>query len=246
MPRLPDGTPLRALLVDLDDTLLDARSGVAAAWDAIADLLVAAQPGLAPAEVRGEIHRVTDWFWADPERHRVGRLDLLAARREILARVLGAFGRVDAELVARAARAYGEHRDASLALEAQALDVLARLRRHVPRLALVTNGAAGAQRAKVERFGLARFFDHVQIEGEFGAGKPERHVYEHALAVLGVAPESALMAGDDFACDVLGSLAAGLHAAWLDHDGRGPGAQRAPRPFHVLRSLQELPALLGL
>jgi putative hydrolase of the HAD superfamily len=245
MARLPDGTPLRALLLDLDDTLLDGRSGVAAAWDAISDLLAGAQPGLARDALRAEIHRVTDWFWSDPERTRIGRLDLLAARREILSRVLGAFGRSDAELVGRAAETYGAHRDASLALEAQALDVLARLRRHVPRLALVTNGAAGAQRAKIDRFDLARWFDHVQIEGEFGAGKPERRVYEHALSVLGVAPDEALMAGDDFACDVLGPLAAGLHAAWLDHRGDG-AAQRAPRPFHVVRSLQELSRLVGL
>jgi putative hydrolase of the HAD superfamily len=245
MPTLPDATPLRALLLDLDDTLIDGRSGVAAAWDHVSDLL-AAPTGLAPDAVRAEIRRATDWFWSDAERQRVGRLDLLAARREILGRVLGAFGRSEPELVARAAEVYTAHRDAALALAGEALDVLARMRRRVPLLALVTNGAADVQRAKVERFGLARFFDHVQIEGEFGAGKPERRVFEHALAVLDVAPEAALMAGDDFTNDVLGSLAAGLHAAWLDHAGAGPAAHRAPRPFHVVRSLQELASLLGL
>jgi putative hydrolase of the HAD superfamily len=246
MPTLPDGTPLRALLLDLDDTLLDARSGVGAAWEHVAGVLAEAHPDLAPDALRAEIHRVTDWFWTDAERHRVGRLDLAAARREILGRVLAAFDRSDPELVARAAQVYHAHRDASLRLEADALEVLARLRRAVPLLGLVTNGAADAQRAKVERFDLARFFDHVQIEGEFGAGKPERHVFEHALGVLDVSPEQALMAGDDFTCDVLGALAAGLHAAWLDHAGDGAPPGRAPRPFHVLRSLQDLAALLGI
>jgi len=41
------------------------------------------------------------------------------------------------------------------------------------KLALVTNGAADTQRAKVERFALAHRFDHIQIEGEHGFGKPE-------------------------------------------------------------------------
>ena len=52
-------------------------------------------------------------------------------------------------------------------------------------LALVTNGAAETQRAKIERFELAHRFHHIQIEGEFGQGKPELAVYRHALERLG-------------------------------------------------------------
>jgi FMN phosphatase YigB (HAD superfamily) len=41
------------------------------------------------------------------------------------------------------------------------------------KLALITNGVAGQQRAKVVRFALEYRFDHIQIEGEHGFGKPE-------------------------------------------------------------------------
>src|ERR1044072_2138384 len=54
------------------------------------------------------------------------------------------------------------------------------------RLALVTNGAADTQRAKVERFMLAHRFEHVQIEGEHGFGKPDERAYLHAMEALGV------------------------------------------------------------
>ena len=47
------------------------------------------------------------------------------------------------------------------------------------KLALVTNGAADMQRAKVERFALGHRFDHIQIEGEHGFGKPEERAYLH-------------------------------------------------------------------
>lgn len=233
------------LLLDLDDTILDNRSGVGAAWDAVAELLADARPGVDAARWREGIHRATRWFWADPARHRTGRLDLLAARREILGRVLADEGVADAALVERAARFYQEHRDATLRLEAGVLEVLAALRRAVPRLGLVTNGAAQVQRAKVERFRLARFFDHVQIEGEFGAGKPDRVVFEHAVRVLEGRPEETLMVGDNFECDVMGPLDAGLHAAWIDAQRVGKPPAEAPRAFLRLRALAELPGLIG-
>lgn len=244
MPTLPDGSGIRALLLDLDDTILDGRSGVAAAWDAVSALVAAAQPGLADADVRLEIDRVTDWFWSDPERHRTGRLDLVAARRVILTRVLAVFEREEPALVERAARFYTEHREASLCLEEGVLEVLEGLRARVPRMALVTNGAARPQRAKVERFALERFFDHVQIEGELGVGKPETRAYEHALGVLDARPGEALMVGDNFECDVLGPLEAGMHAAWIDLHDVGEPPEPAPRSFHRVRSLRELAELL--
>ena len=40
-------------------------------------------------------------------------------------------------------------------------------------LAMITNGASATQRAKIERFHLAPYFDHILIEGELGFGKPE-------------------------------------------------------------------------
>ena len=244
MARLPDGSAIRAVLLDLDDTILDNRSGVAAAWDHVAGLLAADQTFAAEA-VRTQIDRVTDWFWSDPDRHRTGRLDLLAARRIILGRVLETLGAHDPPLVERAAHVYGEHRFSSLCLEAEALTVLADLRRCVDRIGLVTNGASDAQRRKLDRFALEQHFDHVQIEGELGVGKPESEAYAHALAQVGARAEDTLMVGDSFEADVLGALAAGLHAAWIDASGRGSPPSEAPRPFHTLASIRELPALLA-
>jgi putative hydrolase of the HAD superfamily len=56
------------------------------------------------------------------------------------------------------------------------------------KLALITNGAAEPQRAKVVRFALEHRFDHIQIEGEHGFGKPEERAYNHSMGALGVAP----------------------------------------------------------
>lgn len=232
-------------MLDLDDTILDNRSGVRAAWDHIALFLAEGSPGFDAGEARAHIDRVTDWFWSDPERHRTGRLDLVAARRVILARVLDEAGRPDAGLAERAAVEYQRHRESTQRLEDRALEVLEALRRRFPRMALLTNGASDAQRRKVERFRLARFFDHVQIEGEAGVGKPEREAYARVLAAIGAEPHAALMAGDSFEMDVVGALDSGLHAAWIDSHGHGEPRLPETRAFHTLPHLRGLLSLLG-
>ena len=53
------------------------------------------------------------------------------------------------------------------------------------------------------------------------------------------------MVGDNFRCDVLGSLAVGMHAAWIDVDGRGEPPSAAPRAHATVGSLRELAGRLG-
>ncbi len=236
------GSELSALLLDLDDTLLDNRAGLAEAQRTVAEFL-AGRAGLPEAAIRQQFGRSSDWFWRDDERHRWGRLDMLGARRALLAHLLETLERPDASLAAEGAELYSELRDRGLVPIEGAFELLARLRDRVPGLALITNGAADAQRAKIERFELEPYFDVVVVEGEFGIGKPDASVFCHALATLGSPATAALMVGDNFECDVLGALGAGLDAVWIERDGRPPPAE-SPRPVRVLPSFPDLEALL--
>ena len=56
------------------------------------------------------------------------------------------------------------------------------------------------------------------IEGVFGQGKPERAVFEHAIAATGVDAASAWHVGDNLYADVGGALGAGVHAVWIHRD----------------------------
>jgi len=242
-----DPARLEALCLDLDDTILDSEGSVRAAWELVADQLVARHPELTRAQALAAIEAATQWFWNDDARHRRGRLDLGWAREQVVGHALERLGRPrDAAFVAEVGRAYTALRERELWLFEGALEVLGRLRTRFPRMALVTNGAAATQRAKIERFALTRFFDHLQVEGEFGAGKPDAAVYEHVLARLGVTPATALMAGDNYECDVLGPLQVGMHAAWIEPSGRATPPAKAPRAHWTLPSLTELARRLGV
>jgi putative hydrolase of the HAD superfamily len=237
---------LRALCLDLDDTLLDEQSGVEPSWQHAADQWIKARPQLTREVALEELAQARRWYWEDEMRERRGRLDLYSARLEILCRALARFGSPAPGLAALLARELTDYREAKLRLVPGVRELLGRLRGVVPRMALVTNGAAAPQRAKIERFALADFFDHIQIEGEFGLGKPDRQVYTHVLERLGAAPEDSMMVGDNFVCDVAGPLALGMRAAWIDASGMGRSPQPQVRPHLTLRSVLELPDHLAL
>jgi putative hydrolase of the HAD superfamily len=241
-----DGTPIEALLLDLDDTILDNAAGLEDAWSEVAQLLVARLGDPDEATLRAQFRASSEWFWSDDERHCWGRLDMPGARRSVLAHALEAVGRPTPALADEAAALYCELRDASLAPFDGALAALARVRAQVPSLGLITNGAAAAQRAKIDRFDLAPSFDVIVVEGEAGFGKPDPRVFAQALATVRVPTERALMAGDNYRCDVLGALGAGLHAVWIDRQQRDANPAVPPRSHRTLPSFVQLVKELGV
>jgi putative hydrolase of the HAD superfamily len=121
-----------------------------------------------------------------------------------------------------------------------ARETLARLHEQGIPLALVTNGDKTHQRRKIEMHDLARFFDVIVIEGEFGVGKPDEAVYRHALRALAVSPREAWMVGDNLEWDVAAPQRLGLRAAWVDASGQGLPPGSSVRPDRILRTFTEL------
>ena len=94
---------------------------------------------------------------------------------------------------------------------------------------------------RLEETGLAPLIDGAVASAELGRAKPDRAIFDHALALAGAAADAALHAGDTPEEDVAGALAAGLRAVLVARDGAAPALPGVP----VIRSLAELPALCG-
>jgi HAD superfamily hydrolase (TIGR01458 family) len=80
-------------------------------------------------------------------------------------------------------------------------------------------------------------------------GKPARAFFAAALNTLGVPADAAVMVGDDIESDVLGGQAAGLTGVLVRTGKFRPEAEEGvdgERPQHVIDSIADLPALLGL
>jgi putative hydrolase of the HAD superfamily len=119
-------------------------------------------------------------------------------------------------------------------------ETLDRLKELGIKLALITNGAAEPQRAKVVRFALEHRFAHIQIEGEHGFGKFEERAYNHAMEVLGVGAGRAWMAGDNLEWEIVAPQRLGIYAIWHDGYGVGLPGNSPIRPDRIIRRLSEL------
>lgn len=241
--------PLRAILFDLDDTLVCAYGRPDIAWPQVtADFADRLAP-LDPVLVAEAIVARSRVFWNDPELRSSARWDIPASRRLIVAAAfaeLGKAGHVEPEAALAIALAdrFSAFRDAEMRLAEGALELVTALRRRGLLLGLVTNGGSASQRDKLARFGLAQMFDHVQIEEEAGFGKPEPLAYAHALAALGVGAHEAWMVGDHIEWDVGAPQALGIEGVWLDAGGRGAVSDGSVVPRRTIRVLGELVALL--
>ena len=230
---------MRAVLLDLDDTLLDYTGGVEGFW-AGACRAVGGPAGIDVEALVPAVEASRRWFWSDPERHARERVRMLEAWTKIAERALESLRLVAPGLGLEIARDFAARRREAMALFPDALPCLERLRAEGAALGLVTNGDASMQRDKIERFALAPFFDVVVIEGEFGVGKPDPAVYRHALAALRAAPADTVMVGDNLDWDVAAPQRLGVAGVWLDRPGGGLPAGSPVRPDRTIRSLTDL------
>ncbi len=231
----------KAILFDLDDTLISAYADPGPVWQALlADHAEALAPH-DPGELTRHVGAYAAEFWSDPARHKTWRLKLYEARREI---IRGAFEKMnildqDPRLTAIAhdiADRYSARRDEAMALFPESHALLDHLKSKGIKLALITNGEGAMQRAKVERFELTHRFDHIQIEGEVGFGKPEEEAYWHAMDTLETAPEETWMVGDNYEWEVVAPAALGLTTIWHNSHKAAP-PEGKPAPHHTLDDL---------
>jgi putative hydrolase of the HAD superfamily len=230
----------RALLLDLDDTILDDSSGVVGCWRDACALYCSAMNGLDAEVVFRAIDRTREWYWSDPERHRVGRLELAWARAEVVRLALADLGVDDVDLARRIGDRYHALRDEAIAPFEDAVPTVEWLRSQGCRLALLTNGGSRGQRQKIDRFRLAPLFDAILIEGEVGFGKPDPRIYSRALAVLGVPAAEAWMVGDNLEWDVAGPQRQGIAGVWIDARESGVPAGHPVRPDRIITRLADL------
>ncbi len=229
MPAAPDR--IRALTIDLDDTLWPIWPTIERAEVALRDWLAEHAPGVVARFDAADVRALRETVAREcPQQAH----DLGALRRETIRRMLAAAGE-DAALTEPAFEVFFAARQ-RVELYPDAVPALERLAARWPLLAL-TNG-----NADLGRIGLAHWFRGSLGAREVGVGKPDARIFAAACARLGCAPHEVLHVGDDLVLDVQGALAAGLQAAWLH---RGSDAPAPPRGCRQARDLLELADALG-
>jgi putative hydrolase of the HAD superfamily len=233
-----------AIFFDMDDTIIFWSTPAEVVWESLARRYTADANGVEPAALLTAINHTRDWYWSDLERHRTGRLDLYQSRREVVRLALTSLNIGNPELADKMADEFTLLRENDEAVAPEDIAVLKRLRERGLHLALITNGGADMQRAKIKKFGLEPYFDNILIEGEFGCGKPDERVFHHTLEKLKVKPADAWMIGDDLARDIAPCRALGIYSLWVDAKNGGLPAKNGVRPDKIIKSISEIPDLL--
>jgi putative hydrolase of the HAD superfamily len=96
-------------------------------------------------------------------------------------------------------------------------------------IALVTNGGAENQRAKITALGLDKIFtpERIIVSDEVGHWKPEPEIFTEALGRLGEDAAHTLFVGDDPASDIAGAAHVGIMTCWVSRERAWP--ERMPR-----------------
>ena len=230
----------KAILLDLDDTIIQAHGAQGDAWRQV--LQAFADHDAIDDHDRLHDHVVASarTFWSDPERHRIGRHDIRQARRTIVLQAFTAIELDHQDLAHTIADAFSDHREAAMKPFPGAIETIDELRRLGVALGLVTNGGAEGQRAKVERFALTHRFDHILIEGEFGTGKPDPAVFLHLMERLDSTPATTWVVGDNLEWEVVAPQKLGIHAIWCDAYAKGLPEDSDIRPDRIIQALPEL------
>jgi putative hydrolase of the HAD superfamily len=227
------------MIFDLDETLLDYSASGEKCWNELFGEY-APQFGVDESVLRATHKQVSDRYWADPERNRLGRQDLRNSRREVIRQVIDQLGLNCFSLGEEMADSFTERREPLIYPFPGVLQTLQTLKDHGFRMALVTNGASDFQRNKIKRFNLEVFFDPIIVEGEFGVGKPDPSVFLAALADFGVGPSEACMVGDDFERDIHPALELGMTGIWINQSGIGLHSGELTTKLFILKSVNDL------
>ncbi|CAK4814131.1 unnamed protein product [Aphanomyces euteiches] len=236
---------LKAILFDLDDTLLWDERSVAEAFTATCEAAVARYPQLEAAEVEASVRKEAralyesfDTFaftkmiginpfealwgkFSEGENENFVKLRALAPGYRTAAWTKGllALGIDDAELGQVLGELFPKERRARPIVYDQTFPLLNALKGNY-KLLLLTNGSPDLQKEKIDGVPeLAAYFDEIIVSGQFGEGKPAISIFQHAMKLLNIEPAEGLMIGDKLTTDILGSNRVGMRNVWINHHG---------------------------
>ena len=222
---------IKAVLLDLDDTLWPVAPVIRHAEAALQDWLQVHAPAVAKNYDMQTLRQHKDDLVATNPRF---QYDLWALRHALLSKVLAEHD----EDVSKA--------DQAMAVFAHARNQVTLYEDVVPALELlggrVTLGTISNGFADLGAIGLAAHFQVSIAAHSFGCAKPDPRIFHAACDALQLLPEQVLYVGDDLLLDVQGAQQAGLRGGWMNRHGKIPDqpALQQIKPDAEFRHLHDL------
>jgi len=104
------------------------------------------------------------------------------------------------------------------------------------KLGMITNGFQLMQTRSIQGLGIEPFFDDIVISEIEGCSKPEPEIFKRALGRLGVTSDESIFVGDHAENDIYAAQQVGMKAVWKKNDFENP--------VNADAQIKELPELL--
>lgn len=215
----------KAVLFDLDDTLLDRDKAVEKLFFILLEkcyvdisdtikrgmLLEFKEQDKRSYGQKDKTKVLESFFAAFPPKYRIPRNDILAF--------------------------WNNHFPYCFSVNQERINIVNKIKSQV-KVAIITNGTIHRQKAKMMNTNLNSYFDTIIISEEVGFSKPDKRIFELALNMLNVQPEETLFVGDDLERDINGCQNAHIKGVWFN-----PRRIKNPteiKPFAEIHSFDRL------
>jgi FMN phosphatase YigB (HAD superfamily) len=241
---------LKAILFDLDDTLID-WDGLAVEWEARDQELMRGVYEYVHTQVQplDDFDALLKAFRnSTRDAWEIGRNNLRAPHLgRVLVEALVTVGvPADALDERRCLEAYNWSAAPGVVTFPDAPPALELLIEKGVRIGIVTNAhqPMWMRDLELEQFGLLEYFPECRISAaDAGYLKPHPHIFEHALNCLSVSAAETVFVGDNPVADIAGAQGVGLKAV-LRTRKTAPMLHSLIVPDHTIRTLHELPDVL--
>ena len=247
--RLGDAGMLKALFLDMDETLCDTRGANLDAHRRLGDVVRELYQGRADGVQFADgylsgIYR--EWSAAQEARY----LPIIESAGEgtfriQLIRDLLAEQGIDtvSEGIARHLQDQFDHdRLAAFQFYPGIKEFLIEARRYFT-LVVITNGPEFSQLPKIEAVKLRDYVDHILIGGQESEQKPAASIFQKALRLANCEAHEAVHVGDSLVSDIQGAHNSGITAVWIQHQ-QPLDAELDINPQHTVVYPCEVPDLI--
>lgn len=240
---------LKALFLDMDETLCDTSAANERAAQLMAEALAARYGEDLDAEgIARDYVRCIYRKWSDAEHARympiIERQSEAAFRMQLILDLLAGQGVTDvSQADARTLQSkFDSDRLAAFHFYPGIADFLLEARKLFT-LVVITNGPEFSQIPKLEAVNLAAYVDHIIIGGQEPEQKPARSIFDKALKLANCEAHEAVHVGDSLATDIAGAHGSGITSVWIQHQ-QPLDAELGINPHHTLLYPDEIPALI--
>ena len=195
---------IKAVIFDIDNTLMDFMRMKRASVDAAVDAMLDA--GL-PMKKEKMYESIFETYWKE------GIED-----QNILDKVLvKEFGKVDYRILAAGIIGYKRAKDGHMTLYPRVKLALTELMKTGIKMGVVSDAPRLSVWLRIVGLGLHHYFEHIVTFEDTGERKPSPKPFKKILGLLAVDPSEAIMVGDWAERDIKGAKALGIQTAWAKY-----------------------------